>query len=780
MSEFYWIFEYFKVMLAYAALFYVWPAVLFHGHLRGKGVSYRFAFCSLVTPLLLTTVISLLGIAHLLHAAVVGVLFYGIFLVRLLQYRNPFPEMRRKFLHIQNGTLTWQRVLLNAGLGLLRCVSKLAAALWRRTAGKRIRYAMLLLALLYGTVYFSFTALQFHSYGASDQYVHHAWIYALTEGTIYPKGIYPEGMHCVIYTLSTMFGIRIYSVNLFLAGIHAHATLLAAYLMMREIFHSKFTPIFALVTVLSVNLLSVVSVSAMSRIGWTLPQELAFPAVFLCAYSLIRFLESPDVPAGTKLAHALSPRTLLRDENLTILLLAVAVTLAVHFYATIMAVFICAVAFIVYLLRAFHWKKLLQLIPTVMLALVIAVAPMAIALAAGYQFQGSIHWAIAVTKGGEKSWAEGTYDRSAPNPEKKDTESAGEEDTRSTFVKIKDWVWTLYYGTWQQIYPGERGFWLCILTLTTAAVSGVFAVAHAALRRRRKRRGENGDTAPGCFTGYLCASGSLLLMILEYDPSLAGLPIFISGSRLCFIIELFGVMVCFCVFDLLLYYARRRVSQQSEDIVSAAVCFGIYALLIFTGHFHGYLYNELTRYPEMVDLLERITLYAPRDMYTVVSTTDEYYQLLGYGFHEETIDFVDRRQDRTYTIPTPYFFVFVEKAPLYYGQILFSSGPDWIAGDGYEEVIKKHREDVSTYPAIIHGETSADIAEKPFSAFSRRSDAASTLENREIMESQAIQWLEVFSNAHPQDGSIVYEDEHFLCYCVHQNEQCLFSLGIVD
>ena len=47
-------------------------------------------------------------------------------------------------------------------------------------------------------------------YGASDIPVHNYWINGLVENNIYVAGIYPMGMHCMLYYLSTMLGIPVY------------------------------------------------------------------------------------------------------------------------------------------------------------------------------------------------------------------------------------------------------------------------------------------------------------------------------------------------------------------------------------------------------------------------------------------------------------------------------------------------------------------------------------------------------------------------------------------
>ena len=84
MNTAYWAGEFVKVLLAYVVLMYVWPSVLFRKHLKGKSRTYRFAFCSTVSIMLISTCVLGLGVLHILHKWLVWFLFYGSVLVSLL------------------------------------------------------------------------------------------------------------------------------------------------------------------------------------------------------------------------------------------------------------------------------------------------------------------------------------------------------------------------------------------------------------------------------------------------------------------------------------------------------------------------------------------------------------------------------------------------------------------------------------------------------------------------------------------------------------------------
>ena len=810
MGQFYWHLEYVKVFLAYGAAFYLWPAVVFYPHLKGRSIAYRFAFSTLISVVLLSTVVSFLGIAHLLYSAVVAVLYYGVFFLQLIRNFHPFQILRRDAIRLHHKTMTWKQLLVNGGGCLGKKSKAVLTVLWKNTAGNRLKYVMLAVVLIFGTLYFSYGALQLHSFGCGDQYVHHTWIHALMQGQIYPDGVYPEGMHCMIYVLSVLFGVSTYSINLFLAGVHIHATFLTAYLMMKELFHCKYTPIIVLTGFLTINHISDAVISAVVRLSWTLPQEFAFPAVFLCAYSLLRFLKEEQPQTEGKWYRHLSLRAFLEDENLHIFILSIAVTITVHFYATIIAFFICIVIFIVDMVRIFNWKKFLKLGLAGIVALVISIAPMAAALAAGYPFQGSIHWAIAVTKGGQEAWANGEYNPQEDYLKKRNTkneneaasqtgdasgrkESEDSDQTEASSVlhrpslldRIKSSVLPalsdLYQGTFGELYPGIRGqilFWATVMLGGTGLLGSILL---AIMNRIEKKNGWE-DSQPGqgfTCSGYVTIALVLASLTLEFQPNLIGLPIVIAGNRLCAVQMLFAVMVYCSFLDFLLFLIGLEMREEAMSILSVGFCVGVYLLMQATGIFHSFLYHELTRYPSTVEMTERIVSVMPKDMYTIVSNTEEYYQVVETGFHEEVTDFTNQWKDEAFTIPTPYVFLYIEKQPLYYSQLCFYSGPSWLAWQNYPKYYRMYHEHISQYPDVLKGSISESLVNAETKKVSKRADLASNLENREILESKMYAWLERFRRVYPNEGFIAYEDEDFLCYYIQQNPNTLLTLGIM-
>ena len=180
MDMWYWLPEYGKVFLGYMFLMFLWPSVVFRSHLRGKSKTYYFGFCVAVPIIIINTTVLTLGIFHILSAKAIFLIFYGIFW---------FTFVKHMILHFSKNkvsckNISWLRIQIRIKESIYCFGEKLVS-------GVR-KYGALGLVTLYGMIYFSYGAFQIYSYGYGDLYTHHRWIYSLTQGEIFPDGVYPE------------------------------------------------------------------------------------------------------------------------------------------------------------------------------------------------------------------------------------------------------------------------------------------------------------------------------------------------------------------------------------------------------------------------------------------------------------------------------------------------------------------------------------------------------------------------------------------------------------
>ena len=197
-GQFYWIIEYVKVLFGFGVLMFLWPMVVFRNYLTGKGATFRFSFCVTAQIVIVNTVVLFLGLIKLLNVWTLCLLFYGTLIFSLRKHFVLTKEKRKKFRYLINGTFGWRNYFLLERRKLLHTIEEFCRRIRVFYKKSWLEYTLLLLVVVYGMVYFTWGAFQEHSYGFSDMYVHHAWIYQLSQGVPFSDGIYPEGMHCMV------------------------------------------------------------------------------------------------------------------------------------------------------------------------------------------------------------------------------------------------------------------------------------------------------------------------------------------------------------------------------------------------------------------------------------------------------------------------------------------------------------------------------------------------------------------------------------------------------
>ncbi len=265
------------------------------------------------------------------------------------------------------------------------------------------------------------------------------------------------------------------------------------------------------------------------------------------------------------------------------------------------------------------------------------------------------------------------------------------------------------------------------------------------------------------------------LFMLIYAAPFLGLPELIAGSRLCSSEQLLIVAVVLLPVDIVMFFIGQTRAKKALPVLLVFGVGGIYAGTKGLGIYHGYLYNELTRYRSVVRVTNEIMERFPENAYTIVSPTDELYHVIEKGRHEELYDFVRKTTGENYTIPTEYIFLYVEKKPIQYAQSHFQTGPDWLAEEKYPQYYTSY---FSEGEAVNASEISEEAAAEELRSYAKPAQNYSKLESRTILESKAYQWFQKFSLLYPQETDVYYEDEDFVCYLIRQNPYRLFQLEV--
>ena len=230
-------------------------------------------------------------------------------------------------------------------------------------------------------------------------------------------------------------------------------------------------------------------------------------------------------------------------------------------------------------------------------------------------------------------------------------------------------------------------------------------------------------------------------------------------------------------FDGLFFLFEKTKAARFSPFLSLLGVVSIYAGTHYFGIFHGYLYYELTRYNSVVEVTNSIIENCPKYQYTIISTTEELYQAIESGRHEEILDFYNKSKQEKYIIPTEYLFFYVEKKPIQYAQHHFFTGPRWLAQAKYTKFYKYSNEVLSEGDEIVNSQISEFLLNEPITITGKASDAYSNIKNREILESEMYFWCQKFKMHFPNEIKVYYEDEDFICYVVKQNTDHLYDLS---
>lgn len=792
----YWIVEFIKVLSGYIFLMYLWPSVIFRKKLSGKSLTFQFAFCSTVSILLSNTIILGLGLFHILNEGIVRWIYYGTFFLSIFKEK----ELRRYiFAHIKrtlSGTQGWKLLIFRQAESLKRIIVNSFQQLNKKIKGRRIEYGILFVLIVFAVAYFSYGAFQCHSYGWGDMYVHHAWIYGLKEGKIFSAGIYPEAMHCFIYCMNDLFGISVYSCMMFLGEIHVSALLLAIYCFLREVMKSKYTVYLVLAAFLTIDMVCVDEIYGMSRMQYTIPQEFGLYTQFLCALYLVRFLRRNPEEGKAK-------RKVWNDD-LFLFMTSLAASLAIHFYVTMMAFFLCAAIAIFGIVKVFKKENFKSLVIAVLAGMIISAAPMVLAYASGIPLQGSLNWGMNVmngtdTKEGRTQQAQSIASennaetssqnesesqssesiqqesgvqssQSVTSEEKQQTETNDALEQEQTSQKksrktIGEYIKMVYKYGYAQLYGDTRAKWLLGFTL----IAGILSVINWIITAIRFRK------LP--FELYLGITAASVIFMILYAAPFLGLPEIIAGARLCLTEQVLLLSMMALPADEVLFAIGRRKMACILPYLSVLGVAVIYAGTNYFGVYHGYLYYELTRYNSVVNLTNRIASEYPKQRYTIISTTDEIYQVIESGWHEEILDFYYKSKLEKYYIPTEYLFFYVEKNPIQYAQYHFFAGPRWLAQKKYSQYYKYSNAVISEGSVIKSSKISEDVLGEPLTDMGKASDAYSNLKNRTILESELYFWCQDFKARLPYEIQVYYEDEDVVCYMIKQNPEHLYNLG---
>ena len=749
-----------SIFAAYTGLTVLLPAIMFRRILAGRRLSEQFLMCYTFGNFYIINIVFAVQLLHIsgfwtlvLFTAVPGILIWSrVNRVSLRELCMKTGIVCKKILQGSMGIKGFLYRVKNRGMAVLK------KAVWLFYCEVVCNTLQWILAGAVIAALFWIYGRQLiltYGYRASDIPVHLNWINQMSRGNLFASGVYPFGFHCMVYYLHAVFGFDTYvilCVFYLVQVFFIHIVLLA---MLKLLCRSLYLPYAGIMVYI---LGSFWARQTYSRFGSSLPQEFGMIFVIPSVYFLIRFFQTEK-------------KNLKNRETKLILgcfALAFSLTLAIHFYGTMIAGLCCigiAVGFCTRFLNKEYFRRIML---TGIISVFLAVLPMGIAFAGGTPLQGSLGWGLSVING-ESSDTEDTSENEAAqkqameemaarlieNTQNSNSESAqtGEipiiteapkhsltDKAREIPKKMKN-LREMMIRRIQEFIINSQEQWCAYAVLAGIAVLILLGLMFIILRRITY--GEmlmSAGFCMGILTLLLCA-GNL------------GLPVLMDPAR-CSIYYVYLLIVSITVLgDGLLYLIfMPRILTIPRNVVSFILTVSMAA---------GMIHQGLVKTPDFISdyvsngaftCLTNIIKENKDETWTIVSANDETQMGLDHGWHYETITFLRKQEhinkDTKLIIPTEKVYFFIEKIPLNYSVVYSGSGQS-ISKKGASQSLPN-----SGGIGMYQGE------------------------GRWILMSRMYYWAQAFMEMYPNEMKVYYESEDFVCYVISQNMYHQYNFAI--
>ena len=749
-----------SIFAAYTGLTVLLPAIMFRRILAGRRLSEQFLMCYTFGNFYIINIVFAVQLLHIsgfwtlvLFTAVPGILIWSrVNRVSLRELCMKTGIVCKKILQGSMGIKGFLYRVKNRSMAVLK---KAVWLFYCEVVCNTLQW--ILAGAVIAALFWIYGRQLILTYGycASDIPVHLNWINQMSRGNLFASGVYPFGFHCMVYYLHAVFGFDTYvilCVFYLVQVFFIHIVLLA---MLKLLCRSLYLPYAGIMVYI---LGSFWARQTYSRFGSSLPQEFGMIFVIPSVYFLIRFFQTEK-------------KNLKNRETKLILgcfALAFSLTLAIHFYGTMIAGLCCigiAVGFCTRFLNKEYFRRIML---TGIISVFLAVLPMGIAFAGGTPLQGSLGWGLSVING-DSSDTEDTSENEAAqkqameemaarlieNTQNSNSESVqtGEipiiteapkhsltDKAREIRKKMKN-LREMMIRRIQEFIINSREQWCAYAVLAGIAVLILLGLMFIILRRITY--GEmlmSAGFCMGILTLLLCA-GNL------------GLPVLMDPAR-CSIYYVYLLIVSITVLgDGLLYLIfMPRILTIPRNAVSFILTVSMAA---------GMIHQGLVKTPDFISdyvsngaftCLTNIIKENKDETWTIVSVNDETQMGLDHGWHYETITFLRKQEhinkDTKLIIPTEKVYFFIEKIPLNYSVVYSGSGQS-ISKKGASQSLPN-----SGGIGMYQGE------------------------GRWILMSRMYYWAQAFMEMYPNETKVYYESEDFVCYVISQNMYHQYNFAI--
>lgn len=623
---------------------------------------------------------------------------------------------------------------------------------------------MALICYMYGS-----NSVVNYGYLASDLSVHNYWINAMIDNQIFVAGVYPHGYHCVIYFMHEVFGIQV-SILLRLfamtSAVYVHMVLWA---FIRYLTKSRYAAYGAVVLYVAVNFLNS---GCYSRFADNLPQEYGIIFIFPTFYFLFEYMKHERTHGKKNIEYKVRKRFDLAGAACSFSL-----TIAVHFYGTMIVGLFCVAFIFAYWMRFFRPAFFLRLMAALLAGIVMAALPMAASIAQGNHFQGSIGWGLEIISGtssksfsssstNSSSGTTNTTDSSGTDTGADSSQNGSQQVSGTTEVKkvplserINSRIEKIIYKC-RAMYIGfntalkynvvldNSQIWEKVINACMVVVF-VYGTISAILDWKKY------DSDYGC--QYVTIALGMFVMIVAL--LLAGyvhLPYIMDSNRSRIYFMYSMTVLVGIVLDIVPGIMSRLIHKRVWIYNSVSLIMAVAVVVSLTAVYGIRPYVCNSRLMRMqtngaVYCMYKIMAEHSDDNWTIVSPVDEYRMLGKRGFHYELSDFMKELKNSTkFTLPTKEVYIFIEKQPLDYTISSKYSG-QYVSEEGAKLNYTANYKGNNMYKGEI----------------------------RYALMCKMYYWALKYQEVYPEDFTVYYEDDEFICYKLVQNTSFLNNL-IVD
>lgn len=727
------ILQFIKIFLVYTGITVVLPRVMFQSVLKGRKYSEQFLMSYTFGNFYIINIVFVLQLLHISNlftlTFVTGSLSFFIWVkVNHIPFADKLKtagEFNRMLIQETIGT---KQALYRFCLKIRFGLKKIIYYFYRRISSNAVEvfFFMLILYCLFWV--YGRQMIISYGYHASDIPVHMSWINQLGRGNLFSAGVYPFGYHCMIYYLHIVFGIDTYTLMFrfaFVQVIYVHIVLFAALKLMCR---SKYMPYAGtLVYILG----GFFAYQTYFRYASALPQEYGMIFVIPSIYFLIRFFQTQKKDLKTKETKRI----------LQCFAMAFSLTLAIHFYGTMIAGLCCvgiAIGFCTRFVRKDYFVKIML---TGIISVFLAVLPMGIAHATGTPLQGSLGWGMKVmsqSSSEDDSENESTGIQNTEESAKKEEQK--EKEQKPLMQRVTEAVqYNLFSDAdgYESFY--EKGPYVVYLIIGALIV---FGLLHCILKRR--------EYGMQLLSIGFCMGLMLMLLVCKQ----LGLPTLMDAMRSSIYFAYLLPIAATLFIDGVLYFIFMIDKLYFlRSLVSFVIMIGTSGFL-FTHHLLKRIDFESIYIRNGAVICLTNIIHENKDyMWTIVSANDEMQMGLDHGWHYETIEFLEKmehwKETTKMNLPTQKVYFFIEKIPVdYYYTVSEDSGRS--ISKKYASLPLPKNEGNSMYQG----------------------------DNRRIVMSKLYYWADAFKTKYPNEMKVYYESDEFICYEISQNVYHKYNFAI--